>query len=176
MGSEGSGPLHFHTPFSIAHSETNSRVYVCDTVNNRVTILNSDLSFYGSFGSKGREAGQFNMLQGISVDRKGKILVADHLNNRVQIFDASGCYLSSEPDQRLQGPISVAVGPDDWVYVVENYSNRVSLFDECCKYVRSFGKKGKNDGEFDDPYAVGVSPEGCVFVSDMNNDRIRVFK
>ena len=75
---------------------------------------------------------------------------------RVQIFDASGCYLSSEPDQRLQGPISVAVGPDDWVYVVENYSNRVSLFDECCKYVRSFGKKGKNDGEFDDPYAVGV--------------------
>ena len=56
VGSEGSGPLHFHTPFAIANCETNSRVYVCDTVNNRVTILNSDLSLYGSFGSKGREA------------------------------------------------------------------------------------------------------------------------
>ncbi|CAI8000489.1 Tripartite motif-containing protein 3 [Geodia barretti] len=180
VGSEGSGPLHFHTPFAIAHSETNSRVYVCDTVNNRVTILNSDLSLYGSFGSKGREAGEFNMPQGIAVDRKGNVLVADHLNNRVQIFDASGCYHSSiahtEPDQKLQGPISVAVGPDDWVYVVENYSNRVSLFDECYKYIRSFGKKGKNDGEFDDPYAVAVSPEGRVYVSDTNNDRIQVFK
>ena len=50
----------------------------------------------------------------------------------------------------------------------------MSLFDECCKYVRSFGKKGKNDGEFDDPYAVVVSPEGCV--CDTNNDRIQLFK
>ena len=79
----------------------------------------------------------------------------------------------TEPDQKLQGPISMAVRPDDWVYVVENYSNRVSLFDDCCKYIRSFGKKGKNDGEFDDPYAVAVSPEGRVYVSDTNNDRIK---
>ena len=180
VGSEGSGQLQFHTPFAIAYNATNSRVYVCDTVNNRITILNSDLKLHSSFGTKGREPGEFNMPEGIAVDRKGNILVADHLNNRVQKFDASGCYLSSitctEPEQKLQGPISVAVGPDDWVYVVENYSNRVSLFDECGKYVKSFGTKGRNEGEFDDPYAVAVSPDGRVFVSDTNNDRIQVFK
>ena len=82
----------------------------------------------------------------------------------------------TESDQKLRGPIGVAAGPDDWVYVVENYSNRVSLFDECYKYVRSFGKKGKNDGEFNDPYAVAVSPEGCAYVSDTNNNRIQFFK
>ena len=30
----------------------------------------------------------------------------------------------------------MAAGPDGWVYVVENYSNHVSLFDECCMQVR----------------------------------------
>ena len=179
VGSEGSGPLQFHTPFAIAYNPSNSRVYVCDTVNNRITILNHDLTLHGSFGGKGREPGQLNMPEGIAVDRKGNILVADHLNNRVQRFDPSGVYLSSithtQLDQKLQGPISVAVGPDDWVYVVENYSNRVSLFDEYGKYVKSFGKKGKKEGEFDDPYAVAVSPGGHVYVSDTNNDRIQVF-
>ena len=60
---------------------------------------------------------------GISVDSKGNVLVADDCNKRVQVFDASGHYLSSithtTPGEKLQGPISVAVGPNDLVYVVE---------------------------------------------------------
>ena len=180
VGSEGTGKLQFHTPFAIAYNHTNNRVYVCDTVNNRITVLNPDLTFHSSFGSKGREAGQLNMPEGISVDSRGNVLVADHLNNRIQVFTASGHHLSSitrtTPGQKLQGPASVAVGPDDWVYVVENYANRVSVFDEKGKYIQSFGKKGDKDGEFNDPYAVSVSDGGCVYVSDTNNDRIQVFR
>ena len=180
VGSQGSGQLQFHTLFAIAYSEVNNRVYVCDTVNNRITILNHDLTFHSCFGSKGRDAGQLNMPGGISVDSKGAVLVADHLNNRIQIFDASGHYLSSithtTPEQKLQGPISVAVGPDDWVYVVENYANRISLFDEKYEYIKSFGKKGNKSGEFDDPYAIAVVSDGRVYISDTNNDRIQVFK
>ena len=179
VGSQGSGQLQFQFPWAIAYNNTNNRVYVCDTNNHRITILNLDLTFYGSFGSHGQEAGQFNEPKGISIDSKGNVLVADRLNNRIQVFTASGRHLSSitqtTPGQRLQRPISVAVGPDDWVYVVEQNADRVSVFDENGKYIKSFGKKGDKDGEFKDPYCISVSDDGCVYVSDTSNYRVQLF-
>jgi DNA-binding beta-propeller fold protein YncE len=180
VGSKGSGQLQFNTPYAIAYNHTNNRVYVCDTCNHRITILNHDLTFHGSFGSKGSEEGQFNKPEGISVDRKGNVLVADHYNNRIQVFDTNGRYLSSithtTPGQGLQGSMSVAVGPDDWVYVVEFGCARVSVFDENGKYIKSFGKRGDKDGEFKNPYAIAVSDDGRVFVSDTDNNRVQVFQ
>ena len=184
VGSEGSGRLQFHAPWAIAYNSTNNRVYVCDTYNNRITILNHDLTFHDSFGSKGSEAGQFDIPKpvGISVDRKGNVLVADYFNNRrIQVFDASGHYLTSithtTPGQQLQGPVSVSVGPDNCVYVVEFDSDRVSVFDENGKYIKSFGKRGNKDGEFTNPpYAIAVSADGYVYVSDTDNNRVQIFK
>ena len=180
VGSLGSGRLQFDTPWAIAYNDTNNKMYVCDTWNNRITILNLDLTFHGSFGSKGSEIGKFNMPYGISVDSRGNVLVADCSNSRIQVFDASGRYLSSithtTPEQKLQRPMSVSVGPDDCVYVVEKLSNRVSIFDHTGKYIKSFGKKGDKDGEFNEPYDIAVSDEGDVYVSDTGNNRIQVFK
>ena len=179
VGSKGSGQLQFYAPWAIAYNNTNNRVYVCDTHNHRITILNHDLTFHSSFGSKGREEGHFNKPEGISVDSNGNVLVADYSNNRIQVFTASGCHLSSithtTPGQRLQGPASVAVGPDDWVYVMEFSANRVLVFDENGKYIKSFGKKGDKDGEFIKPHCIAVSDEGCVYVSDTGNDRVKLF-
>ena len=180
VGSQGSGRLQFNIPFAIAYNDINNKVYVCDTYNHRITILNLDLTFHGSFGSEGRETGKFIYPYGISVDSRGNVLVADCSNKRIQVLDASGRYLSSithtTPEQKLQRPVSVSVGPDDCVYVVEKDSNRVSIFDHTGKYIKSFGKKGNKDGEFDRPYAIAVSDEGYVYVSDTGNDRIQVFK
>ena len=179
VGSKGSGQLRFNIAWAIAYNNTNNRVYVCDTYNNRITILNHDLTFHGSFGSKGRGTGQLNMPEGISVDSKGNVLVADYFNNRIQVFTASGRHLSSithtKPGQRLQTPISVAVGPDDWVYVVECSAHRVSVFDENGKYIESFGKQGDKDGELKYPYCIAVSDDGCVYVCDTGNGRVQLF-
>ena len=180
VGSKGSGQLQFQFPWAIAYNNTNNRVYVCNTGNHRITILNHDLTvFHDSFGSQGCETGQFNAPRGISVDSKGNVLVADHLNNRIQMFTASGDHLSSIthtiPGERLQGPASVTVGPDDWVYVVEYNANRVSVFDENGKYIKSFGGKGDTDGEFNSPYCIAVSDDGCVCVSDTDNNRVQLF-
>ena len=179
VGSFGNGKLEFDTPWAIAYNSTNNRLYVCDTLNYRITILNHNLTFCGSFGSKGSGTGQFNMPEGISVDRKGNVLVADRFNDRIQVFDARGHYLSSitqnTPGQQLQGPISVSVGPDDCVYVVEFDSDRVSIFSENGEYIKSFGNGG-HDKEFNNPYAVAVAADGHVYVSDTDSNRIQIFK
>ena len=180
VGSRGSGQLQFKEPFAIAYNDTNNRVYVCDTYNHRITILNHDLTFHSSFGSKGSDGGQFSVPAGISVDTTSHVLVADYDNKRIQVFDPSGRYLSSithtTPGQRLQSPVSVAVGPDDCVYVVECDCHRVSVFDENGEYIKSFGKTGDKDGEFNCPFAIAVSDDGYVYVSDFGNNQVQVFK
>ena len=174
VDSYGKGQLQFNTPYAIAYNHTNNRVYVCDTNNHHITILNHDLTFHGSFGRQGSQAGQFKFPFGISVDINGNVLVADYGNNRVQGFDANGCHLSSithaGAGEKLKGPISVAVGPDDWVYVVEKDCARVSVFDESGKYLNSFGKTGNKDREFKYPHAIAVRDDGCVYVSDTWNN------
>ena len=180
VGSKGNGPLEFNIPWSIAYNHTNNRVYVCDTYNHRITILNLDLTFHGSFGSKGSETGQFNRPQGICISGNGNVFVADRANDRVQVFDECGHYLSSithtEVGEKLKGPISVAVGPDYWVYIIGQSSHRISVFDEHGKYIMSFGKKGNKDGEFTDPHAIAVKDDGYVYVSDTYNNRVQIFK
>ena len=180
FGSRGSGRLQFNTPWAIAYNDTNNKVYVCDTLNHCVTILNTDLTFHGSFGRKGSDPGEFNRPHSVTVDLKGNVLVADYCNNRIQVFDASGHFLSAithtTPEQRIELPTGVSVGPDSCLYVVEYGLNRVSIFDAGGKYIRSFGKRGDKDGEFDAPHCVAVDGEGYVHVSDTDNNRIQIFK
>ena len=84
----------------------------------------------------------------------------------IQIFDADGSYISSithiTPEEKLKEPVCVAVGPDDWVYVVEMSCHRVSVFDKDHKFVKSFGTKGDKDEEFCAPYGIGVSQDGYI--------------
>ena len=37
------------------------------------------------------------------------------------------------------------------------------------------GTEGTGDGEFSDPYGVGVASDGTVYVADMKNHRIQKF-
>ena len=68
------------------------------------------------------------------------------------------------------------MGPDSCLYVVELDLHRVSIFDAGGKYIRSLGKKGDKDGEFNSPHCVAVDGEGYVHVSDTRNNRIQMFK
>ena len=50
-----------------AYNHTNNRLNICDTNNHHISILNSDLTFHGSFGRQRSQAGQFNNSYRISV-------------------------------------------------------------------------------------------------------------
>ena len=53
VGEEGSGPLQFNNPSGIAISPITGQVYIADWSNDRIQVLNPDLTFSHSFGSKG---------------------------------------------------------------------------------------------------------------------------
>ena len=53
LSSFGDGRLQFNIPGGIAFNGSNNKVYVVDTGNSRVQVLNPDFTFFSQFGMKG---------------------------------------------------------------------------------------------------------------------------
>ena len=182
VGTRGSGHLQFDVPWSVATSPTNDKVYVCDTNNHRIQVLNSDFTFSSTFGSRGNNPGQLKTPEDIAVDKDGKIFVADSSNNRIQVFNPSGQFIRQfqklGPEMgNLVSPTSVCIDCNDFVYVLECSKCRVSIFDTKGNYIKSyFGMQGDKPGELNGPYGIAVDKDGYVYISDNRNNRIQIFE
>ena len=179
MGSRESGQREFNTPWGI--TTKNKKVYVCDAGNNRIKVLNEDLTYHSSFGSKGSGPGELQYPEDIAIDSSGKIFVADYNNHRIQVFNPEGQFLYQFNKQghgmeNLSYPVSVSIDPNDFVYVLQLHACCVSIFDDKGNFIKSFGKRGDKAGQFSRPYGLMVDRNGYVYVSDTGNSRIQIFK
>ncbi len=180
VGTKGSGNLQFDTPLALACNPANQKVYVCDTFNNRIQVLNNNLTFCSTFGTKGTGPGQFSCPTGVTIDKSGNIFVADYHNNRVQVFSPDAEFLREIKQQRagqeeLKGPVSVCLDADDSLYVLESNVYRVSVFNKEGEFVKTFRKRDKA-GEFNSLHGIVVNNRGFVYISDTDNHRIQVFQ
>ena len=51
--------------------------------------------FIDSWGSRGTDQGEFDYPAGIAIGTQGTILVADTGNNRIQLFDSNGGFITT---------------------------------------------------------------------------------
>ena len=181
VGTAGNRPLKFIFPIGIAFNATNNKIYVADTGNYRIQVLNSDLTFSNTFGKKGSGKGQFNSPYDVSCDNSGKIFVADAENNRIQVFLADGKFLKmfgrhGNGRGELNWPCGITVDVNGFVYVSERYNDRISVFTSSNgQFVTSFGSKGTRPGQFNYPSGIAVDSSGILCVCDKDNNRIQLF-
>jgi len=120
----GGGP--FNLPTDIAFAPDGS-VFMTDGYGNaRVHKFSPDAKYQFSWGEPGTAPGQFNLPHGIWIDRRGRVLVADRENDRVQVFDQNGKLLSVWSTE-LIGPAFFYVDDDDIVYIPEHNGGRISI-------------------------------------------------
>ena len=168
VGEEGSRPLQFSSPFCIAISPITGQVYIADVGNHRIQVLNPDLTFSHSFGSKGSADGQFKSPRGIAIDRQGLVYVADKGNHRIQKFSPDGkfvgqfCIFGFDPGQ-LKEPYSITIdtAATGLVYVSEWGFNRISVFTSDGVFVSSFGSK---IDEFISPKGLAFDKDGFLYI------------
>ena len=120
----GGGPFNLPTDIALAPS---GELFVTDGyANARVHKFAPDGTHQFSWGEPGTEPVQFNLPHGIWIDCRGRVLVADRENDRVQIFDQAGRLLEIWPTE-LIGPAFFYVDPDDVVYIPEHNGGLVSV-------------------------------------------------
>jgi DNA-binding beta-propeller fold protein YncE len=120
----GGGP--FNLPTDIAFASDGSMFMTDGYGNARVHKFSPDAKYQFSWGEPGTAPGQFNLPHGVWIDRRGRVLVADRENDRVQVFDQNGKLLSVWSTE-LIGPAFFYVDDDDIVYIPEHNGGRISI-------------------------------------------------
>ena len=175
----GNGPLQFNYPIGITVHPTTEQIFVADTDNHRIQVLNKDLTYSHSFGKRGSLPEQFNLPYDVTFDNEGYLYVADRCNHCIKKFTSTGQYIStfsscgSNPGQ-IRYPSSIIID-NNLLYVSELGNNRISIFDTNGCFIHCFGKRGSGEGEFDSPYGITVDSLGNLYVSDTDNNRLVVW-
>lgn len=86
IGEKGTALGQLNVPYGVAVTG-DGKVVVSERGSCRISAFSLHGSHLFSFGSKGSDPGQFNQLRHICTNFNKQILVADELNQRVQIFD-----------------------------------------------------------------------------------------
>ena len=184
VGKEGDKPLEFRNPSGICFHTLNNKIYVTEYGNHCVQILNSDLTYFNSFGCRGKGRGQLNHPFDVAFDSTGNVYITDQDNHRIQVFTADGQFLHhfgqwGTGSGDLQNPYGIAIdtAADDTIYVTEGSNYRVSKFKRNGKFIGQVGVEKKR--LFMNALcgvAIGSgSNSGVVYVSDYVNNCILFF-
>jgi len=162
-GVSGSDDNHFDDPWGVA-IDGNGNIYVADSENHRVqkcTLSGSSGTCSTFAGQTGVAGDSFSLLAhplSVAADSTGRVYVADEWNNRVQVFDDTGAYLTTIGGKwgfitgDMRSPSGIVVDSADNVYVTDRDNHRVQKF--------SLGYPGwmqRNINGFGERQNVGVS-------------------
>jgi streptogramin lyase len=120
-GVAGDGPDTFNRPADVV-TAANGDVFVADGhVNARVVKFDAGGRYIKAWGTKGSGPGQLDTPHSIAIDARGRVLVGDRGNNRIELFDQDGRYLAEW--KQFGRPTGLFVAPDDTLYVADDESN-----------------------------------------------------
>ncbi len=93
-GAAGTGPNHFNLPTDIAFAP-NGDLYVTDGYGSaRVVKFSRDGKYLLQWGQRGRGPGEFGLPHNLVVDERGKVYVTDRDNQRIEVFDSDGKFVT----------------------------------------------------------------------------------
>jgi sugar lactone lactonase YvrE len=142
-------------------------------------------TFLAAFGEEGTGDGQFKAPIGIAINGADEVFVSDAHNNCLQRFTREGKFLDKVSTGAFPG--GIAVDGQGLVYVAVMMDHKISVFRppqvvsagaptaSTYELVREWGKKGKADGEFDQPGGLAFGLDGSLFVCDQVNHRAQRF-
>jgi streptogramin lyase len=196
-------------PHGIAVDKTGN-VFFCDMKNHLIRKIDSQGVISTVAGEKGKSGikdgleknAQFNQPEGIVIDSKGNLFIADTYNFTIRKIDKSGFvttfagtgnqkgYLDGNGKKALFNmPIGIAIDKSDNLFVVdaiydssEQGNSVIRKIDPKGNVTTFAGVKGKNghqDGKlqeaiFNKPVGITVGNDGSIFVADTEADLIRM--
>ncbi len=175
-------------PGGIAIDPTNRFLYVVDTGNDVVDVFDTDsfklLRKIGKPSNKhlASEPGLFSLPTNVAVDKEGNVYVTDTLNDRVEIFDADGTFISTfgkngDGPGYFARPKGIAVDVDGHIWVADSMQQRVQVFNNEGRLLIYFGELGTYPGQFQELYGIAIDDKtNRVVTSEQYQGRVQMFR
>ncbi|HXX16025.1 MAG TPA: 6-bladed beta-propeller [Candidatus Eremiobacteraceae bacterium] len=176
------------SPAGIALDTSNRFAYVVDTQQDQVLVFDADsyklLRRIGTAGKKHTLTGpgDFSLPTNVALDREANVYVTDTLNNRVEIFDADGSFISEfgsagDGPGHFARPKGIVVDCDGHIWVADEIQSRVQVFDKDGQLLIYFGQQGNFPGQFQALYGLGYDKQrNWVITSEQFPGRVQVFR
>ena len=134
-------------------------IYVVSRGNHTVKMYSTDGKFNGG---NGNGTGQLSNPLGICTDGKGRVLVADQSNNRIQIFTSQGVFIKSIGCST--DPCDVAVDPEGNIHAALCSNNHIAIYSEDGNLIDTYNLGGRLQG----PLAIYIDGEGNRLIGTEN--------
>ncbi len=177
-GIHGTKPGWLHKP-RVAAFDGHDQLYIAD-LTDRIQVFDRDGRYL-----RGWRTPDLNVdgPSGLTVDRLGRLLVADTHFYRVLVYSNAGELLFQIGDGvqgstpgRFGYPTDVVIDRAGNFYVSEYGDNdRIQVFSPEGKWLRQWGGHGLEPGEFLRPRSLAIDDRDRIYVADSCNHRIQVF-
>ena len=174
-------------PGSMAIDKENRLLYVSDVALDQVLVYDADsFKLLRKIGTTGHNhelttPGDFAKPTGVAVDADGNLYVCDTMNNRIEIFDADGKFVSTfgkagDGLGYFARPKGVAIDSDGHIWVADGQQDRVQVFNQQAQLLITFGGHGLLPGQFQGLVGIATDKNNRVFTSEMYPGRVQQFR
>ena len=131
IGGRGDEPGKFNYPTNIL-VDREGNLYVTDTGNFRVQVLDPDGKTIKNLGSLGDKPGNFSRPKGIALDSEDNLYVVDTAFNNIQVFNKKGDLLifvgeGGFAPGRFNSPSGICIDDEDRIIVADGMNGRLQV-------------------------------------------------
>jgi len=150
--------------------DLNGKFYVVEGTRGRVMFFDIKAKLSKPILLKGLEFPGY-----LALGPGGKVYLADRVTGRIFIMTDEAS-LNDEIQISLKGMTmtDLWIGEGGKIYIADPIARKVHIFNQKGGYFNSFGKKGKEEGEFLFPVSV-CTGYGKIFVADSHRHKILIF-
>lgn len=163
----------FNQPTDVAFGRS-GEIYISDGYgNSRIVKFDKNGKFIKSWGKYGTGPSEFNLPHSVAVDSRGRVYVGDRENQRIQIFDEDGNFLTQWTG--IGYPYGLTITPDQHVWMVDGGFDRIIELDTNGKILGAVGEPGHGPGQLAWGHFLAVTADRKIIVADVLNWRFQVF-
>lgn len=178
-GQRGISSGRFQKPRAIA-IDAEDRLYIVD-MTARIQVFDTEGNFLWGWDTPESANGRPS---GLSIDRRGRLLVADTHYYQMLVYDSQGTLI---PEANIGGTMGHAPGQFGFVtdavedsqgnFYIAQYGDfdRIQKFSPEGEYLLEWGSPGEEPGQFRRPQNLEIDAEDRIWVVDACNHRVQVF-